>query len=257
MNLILLEKIKHLFNVEGIIFVLAIDKVQIGHSIGSIYGSNMDVDGYLRRFIDLDYRLPNPPRAEFCASLSNRFNLLELFRNRRDGAEGLAQFLQAFSELSEIFKLSLRTIEQSFAQLNIVFRTTPKNNLLCPNLVAFLIALRAKNLPLYDAFAKGTPDIETVLGFIKELPGSNSYIDSYNGLEIEAFIALGKGNSFDSSIGRAPYKKVLEQYGTDSPQGKRAQEVLRVLEMLHRSNVYGALPSTIRRIELTERFTTL
>ncbi len=55
-----LEKAKHLFNVNGIIFVLAIDKEQIGHSIRSVYGMGMDMDGYLRRFIDMDYRLLEP-----------------------------------------------------------------------------------------------------------------------------------------------------------------------------------------------------
>lgn len=253
----LLEKIKHLFNVEGIIFVLAIDKVQIGHSIGSIYGLNMDVDGYLRRFIDLDYRLPNPPRAEFCASLSNRFNLPALFKGRNDEAETLSEFLKAFSMLSEIFKLSLRTIEQCFAQLNIVFRTTPKNHRLYPNLLAFLIALKARNLPLYDAFAKGIPDIEAVLDFIKGLPGGNEYIDSFYGQEIEAFHALAKGPRFDSTAGATPYRLTLEKHGVDSPQGKRAHEILEIMTWLYRANAYAVLGSSIRRIELAEQFTAL
>lgn len=56
----LLEKIKHLFNIEGLVFILAIDKHQVGNSIKSLYGQGMNVDGYLRRFIDLDYHLPQP-----------------------------------------------------------------------------------------------------------------------------------------------------------------------------------------------------
>ena len=54
----LLEKIKHLFNVDGLVFVLAIDSVQLGHSLRSVYGRGMNVDGYLRRLIDFDYQLP-------------------------------------------------------------------------------------------------------------------------------------------------------------------------------------------------------
>jgi len=45
----LLEKAKHLFNIDGIIFILALDRDQIGHSLKSIYGEGLDVDGYLRR----------------------------------------------------------------------------------------------------------------------------------------------------------------------------------------------------------------
>ena len=53
-----LEKAKHLFNVDNIIFVLATDKTQLGHSIRAVYGHGLDVNGYLRRFIDFDYLLP-------------------------------------------------------------------------------------------------------------------------------------------------------------------------------------------------------
>ena len=38
----LLERIKHLFNIEGLVFVLALDKEQLGHSIGAVYGNGID-----------------------------------------------------------------------------------------------------------------------------------------------------------------------------------------------------------------------
>lgn len=217
----------------------------------------MDVDGYLRRFIDLDYRLPNPPRADFCASLSERFNLLDLFRNRQRGAEELAEFLNAFSSLSEIFKLSLRSIELCFAQLNIVFRTTPSNKVLFANLVAFLIALRARNLPLYDALTKGTSDLDAGLSYIKGLPGGTEYVDSYDGIEIEALHAIRRGTRMDSTVGEAPYRNALDRHSNDSPEWKRADDILKAMTMLYRQNAYDALPLCIRRIELAEHFNIL
>ena len=54
----LLEVIKHLFNIDNCIFIISIDKEQLSHSVSTIYGQNMDTIGYLRRFFDLDYRLP-------------------------------------------------------------------------------------------------------------------------------------------------------------------------------------------------------
>lgn len=54
----LLEVIKHLFNIENIIFILSIDKQQLSHSVSTIYGQGADTLGYLRRFFDLDYKLP-------------------------------------------------------------------------------------------------------------------------------------------------------------------------------------------------------
>ena len=46
----LLEVAKHLFSVDHIVFVLAINRSELAHSIRSLYGSNFDGDGYLRRF---------------------------------------------------------------------------------------------------------------------------------------------------------------------------------------------------------------
>ncbi|XZM78687.1 KAP family P-loop NTPase fold protein [Clostridium perfringens] len=55
----ILETIKHLFNLNNYIFVISLDKEQLSHSIKTIYGENMDSQGYLRRFFDLEYLLPN------------------------------------------------------------------------------------------------------------------------------------------------------------------------------------------------------
>ena len=56
-----LERIKHLFNIPGIIFVLSIDKEQLCNSIKGYFGSEqLDAKEYLKRFIDFEYQLPKP-----------------------------------------------------------------------------------------------------------------------------------------------------------------------------------------------------
>lgn len=58
-----LEKVKHFFSVNGIVFILSIDKSQMCNSIKGFYGSeSIDSEDYLLRFIDLEYRLPEPAR---------------------------------------------------------------------------------------------------------------------------------------------------------------------------------------------------
>ncbi|MEM7575894.1 MAG: P-loop NTPase fold protein [Planctomycetota bacterium] len=57
----LIEVIKHFFSVEGIIFVLAVDRQQIAHAAASLLGFPIEnAEGYLRRFIDLNFDLPQP-----------------------------------------------------------------------------------------------------------------------------------------------------------------------------------------------------
>ena len=214
----------------------------------------MDVDGYLRRFIDLEYRLPDSLRGDFYASLYDRFNLLELSKNRRGGAELLSDFVEAFSKLSDIFQLSLRTTEQCFAQFNIVVRTTPMGVQFSSSLLAFLIALKARDFPLYGSFSRGTPDMEGVIHLINGLPGGQEYWDSFYGLEIEASLAIAKGPYPHYSIGAESHRRKLEKHGKDTPQGKRAGEALELMGQMSRNGLNG-LRSTIRRIELTEQFT--
>ena len=65
----LIETAKHLFGVDHLIFVLALNCDQLAHSIKALYGSGFDATGYLRRFFDIDFRLPEPDRDQFIGTL--------------------------------------------------------------------------------------------------------------------------------------------------------------------------------------------
>ncbi|MEM9420410.1 MAG: P-loop NTPase fold protein, partial [Planctomycetota bacterium] len=55
----LLERIKHLFAVPNLLIVLSVDIENLGESASQVIGfSTKNATGYLRRFIDIDYRLP-------------------------------------------------------------------------------------------------------------------------------------------------------------------------------------------------------
>lgn len=56
----LLEEIKHLFDVPGLVFILGLYGDQLGHSISGAYGAGFEGRAYLRRFIDREYRLATP-----------------------------------------------------------------------------------------------------------------------------------------------------------------------------------------------------
>ena len=54
----ILEKIKHLFLVKDVIFVLSMHHEQLEESIKKIYGQNINAHTYLQKFIDYQTRLP-------------------------------------------------------------------------------------------------------------------------------------------------------------------------------------------------------
>ena len=52
----MLERIKHLFSIDNIVFLLGVDNEQLGRSLQALYGA-IDTDLYLQRFIQYQFRL--------------------------------------------------------------------------------------------------------------------------------------------------------------------------------------------------------
>lgn len=91
----ILERIKHYFNDDRIIFVASINREQLIHSISKFYGINFDSTGYLDKFFDRNVYLPK---------IDTRFGegLGISFTNRQYHLENVA------SGLNDYYKLTLR-----------------------------------------------------------------------------------------------------------------------------------------------------
>lgn len=68
----LLESVKHLFNTDGVVFVIATDTEQLSESVKAIYGPNFESGRYLRRFFDRTYRFREPSLEDFIRYLLDR-----------------------------------------------------------------------------------------------------------------------------------------------------------------------------------------
>ena len=77
-----LERIKHLFDIPNIIFVLAVNKSQLQYAIEGYYGSSkMNSEEYMRRFIDVEYTLPEPSMEQYCRYLASQHDFNTFFDN--------------------------------------------------------------------------------------------------------------------------------------------------------------------------------
>lgn len=107
----LLEVIKHLFNIDNFIFIISIDKEQLSHSVSTIYGQNMDTLGYLRRFFDLDYKLPKIDIKQY-TNIKNS----NIFKNYIN-----TEYIQVFlKELFNDHKFSLRDIDKTYYYIELI-----------------------------------------------------------------------------------------------------------------------------------------
>lgn len=151
-----LEKIKHLFSVDGIVFVLSIDKKQLGNSVRGYYGSDqIDADEYLRRFIDITYTLPEPSYESYCKYLYDYFRFDEFFRSedrrRYNFSTEINAFITFTHKLSAAKQLTLRQVEKLFVHTRVTIRSFNSNQYVLPDLISFLIYSREFAPEFYDA----------------------------------------------------------------------------------------------------------
>lgn len=119
-----LECIKHLFNVPGVVFVLAVDIDQLKATIAKTYGAPDDGEGYLRKFIDWQLNLPKLSRRQFCEVLYGEFKLEETGKFTADNSinSDYRRMLEMIAWVADAYSLSLRTIAQIFTEINLMVR---------------------------------------------------------------------------------------------------------------------------------------
>lgn len=150
-----LERIKHLFDVPGVVFVLGVDRSQLSHSVRSVYGQDFDATGYLRRFIDLDYVLPEPPPGSYCEHLYKAFGIHETLLQHNPGNK-THSFLAMLSSAASAARLSLRDQRQIVARLRLVLQMIPLKDCLFEYPLAALLFLRQWRRELYEGVVSGT-----------------------------------------------------------------------------------------------------
>jgi hypothetical protein len=111
-----LERIKHLFSVNGVVFVLATDKEQLSHSISAVYGENFDGARYLNRFFDSTYHFPEPSTASFVDFVIHSKGI-ELHKLCAPLGTETSEFIV---NCMKSYALSLRDIEQCLSTLEII-----------------------------------------------------------------------------------------------------------------------------------------
>jgi hypothetical protein len=258
----LLERIKHLFDVPGVVFVLGIDRTQLHHSIRALYGSGFDAFGYLRRFIDLDYRIPEPKTGNYCSFLFKRFGIEDLVlrrpsQERQSELENLQSFLGYLMSAS---RMSLREQEQTVARLRVVLQTIPKEQHLYEIALSILLFLREWDHSTYTAFFGGNMPIEEVLSKIENLPctkeASNAYRDVADDYVIEAYLLAGAD---ELALKSAHLERYQALYKSREIPADTDEKVARILELfiyikpsLRRGG--AGFKATQQRLALTNHF---
>ncbi len=192
-----LEQIKHFFSVPGIVFVLAIDKEQLGHAVRGVYGSEqINADEYLRRFIDLEYHLPAPDTKKFCAFLLEAYDFQSFFRNENRISdsyydEDSSRFYQFIVNLLEKNDLNLRQQEKLFAKARLVLRSFKIDHNMYPELLVTLLFIQEFKSDFFQKLINSKIEVGAMLDeFYEIIKSSITPFNKETVIEVEAQLLM-------------------------------------------------------------------
>ena len=156
-----LEATKHIFDVEGIVFILGVNLSELAHSVSALYGTDFDGETYLRRFVDRSIYIPQTDRVKFFE------NLLESVErdSRTSPIHHVRHYLETF--ILGASNISLRDMEQGIYYLSTVMESIPmerRSRVFLDQLAATLMIVQMANSDTYRRFLRGElSDLDVVI----------------------------------------------------------------------------------------------
>jgi hypothetical protein len=193
----ILEQIKHFFSVRNIVFVLSIDKIQLGNAVRGVYGSDkIDADEYLRRFIDVEYSIPKPADDLFYNYLYEKLGY-DSFLNSEERIKlgdfklDKERFLRICKVLFNGNDISLRQQERIFVLARLSLRSFKVNNYLVPQVYLFLNFIKIVKNEFYNNLKSKKLSLDGLQREFLKIVQSN--IDLHNRTELmflEAYLLM-------------------------------------------------------------------
>ncbi|KAI2687465.1 P-loop NTPase fold protein [Pseudomonas sp. TNT3] len=238
-----LERIKHLFDVDRLVFVLAVNRDQLSKSFQGVYGAAFDGLHYLRRFIDLDYHLNLVDVESYINAKIRQPDILEYFKSRNSERDDYEYGAKVLSFLAARFKFTPRDIDQLIVRLRLILRSIPKDHFLDFPLLIPLMVLRQENPELYRRYTAdalcANEVAEYILGgsignliFDHSMAVTIGYLiaaarDPYEQVSIEHLITPWRDwyeQMTDKDSQRAVVRTVVE-FASDSREFRRRREM--------------------------------
>ena len=155
-----LERIKHLFEVPGLIFVLAVNRKQLRDSVNALYGTQEnDADIYLRRFIEFDFSIKKPDMVKFIRARLESLGINKFLQGRNiieDFQADQEKLLETLGLLTRLYGSSLRDAEQLLMRVVLVLYSLEdsekRKSHFYPTLLAFLVLARQEMAFAYGKY---------------------------------------------------------------------------------------------------------
>ncbi|HBH7906918.1 TPA: KAP family NTPase [Vibrio parahaemolyticus] len=151
----MLETIKHFFELDNIVFVIATDTEQLQHAVKAVYGEGFDAQTYLGRFFRRRYSLNELSRYQFIEQVVQTKVVIDDNWSEHIPRIGTAEnFCSAISIVADHFEISLRDTEQLIDKFVAVLNNT--NKTMNSYLLLILFVLRDNYYSVYQEWIEST-----------------------------------------------------------------------------------------------------
>ena len=215
----LLEVAKHLFTVDHVVFVLAVNRSELVHSIKALYGSDFDAQGYLRRFFDVDFRLPAPKRDMFISKMLSATQIDDYIERTEDSEAQIGTIQRLLYHFFNAHNISLRTIAQSIHCLGLVFASLRNDQQSFMQAAIVALILRTIDADLYYRFIRREVSDLEVVDEVFGRPETSSFQMEREGWFFEVVIIMAAQELFNT-VAKGPYDSM------SSPLYERYQDMI-------------------------------
>jgi hypothetical protein len=154
-----LETIKHIFDIHGIVFVIAVDRRQLECSAKAAFGADLDFPEYYRKFVQREVALPTPNERSY-ATLASKY--VEYYLQREGERYCFMSIdrhrVENIVNLISSMRMTPRQVQEIFRIMGHVLATEESNKgklLWCLGVGTLLMsALRIGNHRAYEALGK-------------------------------------------------------------------------------------------------------
>jgi hypothetical protein len=220
-----LEVIKHLFDIKGVVFILAVDVGQLESAAKSVFGTGLNFQEYFRKFVHRSISLPSllqlrtHDRTAFVESYFKKYLRIQV--GSRD-ARYLIEMVQDFLSVYEVPLRGFQEVLRVMAHARYRQGVSPESINHIDDVRLFLMSfLRVVSLPDYRKFGLSVHSFEGLDEIIMRL----SRLDHYRQGDIlpHRFSILAHGFNLSSSDANHALEERLGKYFTGSPVEMKAR----------------------------------
>ncbi len=163
-----LETVKHVFDIKGMAFILAVDYEQLSSSTRALYGASMNFEDYFRKFSHRTIRLPKPEENAHTMLLHEYVKKYVSIEGKRISGLNLESRISDIKSLTVGLGVNLRQLQEAFRLLGHVAEVEDpgrsgqyRHSFVTANILLSLI--RVSQYDLYDSIRNESISHEDVV----------------------------------------------------------------------------------------------